>query len=394
MNLQLALIVLGALVLTLVIVLSYARGRFSPRRIATEWMNRLPSVDALIDRLGSVLHLRQFDRAGQREPSLVPSDNFELGKEPVGGGGGPLAQEETRAGQNVEPGIPRDIAGLTPEDGIGSGPLRIDYWARLPGQDPVSRDAVLSFYREHEFRLDHPRAVHGRSHPGNVWLDLELAGSDELFTDLVVSLQLADHRGPVDEAELTRFNTLVYGLAEGLNRRCQLEESLEDSLPQAQRLDRFCRAYDMLAILNIEPLGDSSFAGRELERVMQRSGMRLGDRSIFHFYDPRTGASQFSLANRHQPGQFDYPDLEGGAFRGLTMFMSIPRAANPSGTFSKMVSVAEYVSAELNGSVTDPDGSRLSPAHLSLIQRQVNGVGEAMRRLGIVPGSEEALRLF
>ena len=393
MNLQLALIILGALALTFVVVLSYARGRFSLRRIATEWMNGFPSVEVLIDKLGSVLHLRQFDPAGQREPSLVPSDDFELGKEP-GRTGSPPAQEDARAGQDAGPGIPRDIAGLAPQDGIGSGPLRIDYWARLPGQDPVSRDVVLVLYREHEIRLEHPRAVHGRSHPGNVWLDLEQAGSDELFTDLVVSLQLADHRGPVDEAELTRFNTLVYGLAEGLNRRCQLEESVEDSLPQAQRLDRFCRAYDMLAILNIEPLGDSSFAGRELERVMQRSSMRLGDRNIFHFYDPRTGASQFSLANRHQPGQFDYPDLEGGAFRGLTMFMSIPRAANPSGTFGKMISVAEYISAELNGSVTDPDGSRLSPAHLSLIQRQVNGVGEAMRRLGIVPGSEEALRLF
>ena len=76
------------------------------------------------------------------------------------------------------------------------------------------------------------------------------------------------------------------------------------------------------------------------------------------------------------------------------MFMSIPRAVNPSATFAKMISVAEYVSSELNGSVTDPDGSRLSTAHLSLIQRQVNGIGEAMRRLGIVPGSEEALRLF
>ena len=65
MNLQLALIILGALALTLVVVLSYARGRFSLRRIATEWMNGLPSVDALIDRLGSVLHLRQFDRTRQ-----------------------------------------------------------------------------------------------------------------------------------------------------------------------------------------------------------------------------------------------------------------------------------------------------------------------------------------
>ena len=393
MTLQLALIVLGAVVRTLVAVLSYAGGRFSLKKSTSKLLGRLPSVDILMEKVASALRLRKFDQSRQREPSLVPADNFELGKEPATTSH-PLSREKAGGDPPAGSDVPRDIAGLAPQDGIGSGPLRIDYWARLTGEGSVSRDAVLGLFREYEIRLDHPRAVHGRTHPGNVWQDLEQAGSDELFTDLVVSLQLADHRGPVDEAELTCFNTLVYGLAEGLDRRCHLEESLEDSLPQAQRLDRFCRAYDMLAILNIEPLGDSSFGGQELERVMQRSGMRLGARSIFHFYDPRTGASLFSLANRHQPGQFDYPDLVEGAFKGLTMFMSIPRAVNPSATFAKMISVAEYVSSELNGSVTDPDGSRLSAAHLSLIQRQVNGIGEAMRRLGIVPGSEEALRLF
>ncbi|GIT49238.1 MAG: hypothetical protein Ct9H300mP14_11660 [Gammaproteobacteria bacterium] len=106
----------------------------------------------------------------------------------------------------------RDIAGLLPEDGVSSGPLRIDYWARLSGDELVDGDSVLSLYREYEINLKHPRAVHGRSHPGRVWLDLEQAGSDELFADLVVSLQLADHSGPVEKTELTRFNSLYLHL--------------------------------------------------------------------------------------------------------------------------------------------------------------------------------------
>jgi hypothetical protein len=59
-----------------------------------------------------------------------------------------------------------------------------------------------------------------------------------------------------------------------------------------------------------------------------------------------------------------------------------------------MLSVAEYLASELNGSLADPDSGRLSPAHLALIQRQVTGVGESMKRLGVTPGGEEALRLF
>jgi FtsZ-interacting cell division protein ZipA len=78
----------------------------------------------------------------------------------------------------------------------------------------------------------------------------------------------------------------------------------------------------------------------------------------------------------------------------MTMFMSIPRCTEPSRSFGEMVSVAEYLASELNGSLADPDSGRLSPAHLALIQRQVNGVGESMKRLGVTPGGEEALRLF
>ena len=246
----------------------------------------------------------------------------------------------------------------------------------------------------YEINLEHPRAVHGRSHPGRVWLDLEQAGSDELFEDLVVSLQLADHSGPVEETELTRFNSLIFALAEGLHRRCQLDSSIEEALPHARRLDRFCKAYDMLAILNIEPIGETSFSGKDVERVTQRSGMRLGDQNIFHYYDPRNGSSQFSLANQYQPGYFSHTDMIDGSFRGMTMFMSIPRCTEPSRSFGEMLSVAEYLASELNGSLADPDSGRLSPAHLALIQRQVNGVGESMKRLGVTPGGEEALRLF
>ena len=150
----------------------------------------------------------------------------------------------------------------------------------------------------------------------------------------------------------------------------------------------------MLAIVNIEPIGDTSFSGKDIERVMHRSGMRLGHQNIFHYYDPKNGSSQFSLANRYQPGYFSHTDLIDGSFRGMTMFMSIPRCTEPSRSFGEMLSVAEYLASELNGSLADPDSGRLSPAHLALIQRQVNGVGESMKRLGVTPGGEEALRLF
>jgi len=400
MTLRLALLTLGVVVLILILGLSYLRWRpnLSRLKVPVRVFGRMfVSPMANIFQLLRVrFPIRRNSKSGQREPSLVSAADFELGEQPVSGSdmspeSGQQALDRKRGADYHRT---RDIAGLLPEDGVGSGPLRIDYWARLSGDELVDRDSVLSLYREYEINLEHPRAVHGRSHPGRVWLDLEQAGSDELFEDLVVSLQLADHSGPVEETELTRFNSLIFALAEGLHRRCQLDSSIEEALPHARRLDRFCKAYDMLAIVNIEPIGETSFSGKDVERVTQRSGMRLGDQNIFHYYDPRNGSSQFSLANQYQPGYFSHTDMIDGSFRGMTMFMSIPRCTEPSSSFREMLSVAEYLASELNGSLADPDSGRLSPAHLALIQRQVNGVGESMKRLGVTPGGEEALRLF
>jgi len=400
MTLRLALLTLGVVALILILGLSYLRRRpdVSSLKIPIRTFGRtlVLLMENIFQLLRARFYLGRNTKIGQREPSLVAAADFELGEQPVAGHdtspvSGQQASDRKRAAEYHKT---RDIAGLPPEDGVGSGPLRIDYWARLSGDELVDRDSVLSLFREYEINLEHPRAVHGRSHPGRIWLDLEQAGSDELFTDLVVSLQLADHSGPVEETELTRFNSLIVALAEGLYRRCQLDSSIEDALPQARRLDRFCKAYDMLAILNIKPIGETSFSGKDTERVMQRSGMRLGDQNIFHYYDPRNGRSQFSLANRYQPGYFSHTDLIAGSFWGLTMFMSIPRCTEPSKSFGEMLSVAEYLASELNGSLADPDSGQLSPAHLALIQRQVHGVGESMKRLGVTPGGEEALRLF
>ena len=400
MTLRLALLTLGVVVLILILGLSYLRWRpnLSRLKVPVRVFGRMfvSPMANIFQLLRARFAIRRNSKSGQREPSLVSAADFELGEQPVSG-----SDESPEPGQQAldrkrgaDYHRTRDIAGLLPEDGVGSGPLRIDYWARLSGDELVDRDSVLSLYREYEINLEHPRAVHGRSHPGRVWLDLEQAGSDELFEDLVVSLQLAVLSGPVEVSELSRFICLFFAVAVGLLRRCQLDSSIEEALPHARRLDRFCKAYDMLAIVNIEPIGETSFSGKDVERVTQRSGMRLGDQNIFHYYDPRNGSSQFSLANQYQPGYFSHTDMIDGSFRGMTMFMSIPRCTEPSRSFGEMLSVAEYLASELNGSLADPDSGRLSPAHLALIQRQVNGVGESMKRLGVTPGGEEALRLF
>jgi hypothetical protein len=280
------------------------------------------------------------------------------------------------------------------ESEIGSAPIKIDYWVRLPGQTPVTRDLALSVFREHEINLSQPRAIHGRTEPGNAWLDLRDAPAGEIFTDLIISVQMADPDRSIDESELTRFNNLAYVLAETLDRPLQFESSIEEALPEAARLERFCHEFDLLAVVNIEPELGTGFSGPDVARVAERAGMRLGEQDIFHFFDSRTGVSRFGLANRCEPGSFSYADLESGMFRGLALFMNIPRVEHPTRTFTELRSVAQYVSTELNGSLVDPDGAILSSAQFDSIRRQIQSIERSMKKYGVEPGSDEARRLF
>jgi FtsZ-interacting cell division protein ZipA len=81
-------------------------------------------------------------------------------------------------------------------------------------------------------------------------------------------------------------------------------------------------------------------------------------------------------------------------FRGLALFMNIPRVEHPARTFTELRSVAQYVSTELNGSLVDPDGVILSAAQFDSIRRQIQSIEWSMKKYGVEPGSDEARRLF
>ena len=216
----------------------------------------------------------------------------------------------------------------------------------------------------------------------------------QVFSDLIVSLQMADRDGAVTESELTRFNNLTYYMSETLNRSLQFDMTIEEALPEAERLSRFCQEFDLLAVVHVEPPPGKGFSGPEVARALDRAGMRLGKDDMFHLYDPRTGESRFSLANRSEAGTFSYDELESGMLRGLVLFLNVPTVPRPSQTFSDLISVANYVSTELGGVLVDPDKGKLAEAQFDSISKQIRSLESSMKRYGIDPGSEEANRLF
>ena len=223
MNLQLALILLGVLTFAGIVFFSLWQSRYEGRPLLERSLGWLQVVleRAPVEQLVSRLRPRNIARrVRQKEPSLVASAQFDLS------GDAQRDQAPTASAGTSDPGasgIERGASAQSLQSEIGGQPLRIDYWARLPGTSLVSRDTALAVFREHEIDLQRPRTIHGRTEPGNVWLDLATASADEVFLDLIVSLQMADRDGSVTESELTRFNNLAYYMSESLNRHVKLQ---------------------------------------------------------------------------------------------------------------------------------------------------------------------------
>jgi hypothetical protein len=385
MSLQWALMLLGLVALGMVVLFSYTRGRIK----VFDRLSQVPGIIELFNRLAPWGRNEARVRTVQREPSLVSASEFHL--EPVLEAGGENSTETENhrfvEGNRVVPMIEES------DNKLGS-PLKIDYWARVPGPEPVTCHDVLSVYRRHELDLEYPHLIHGRGYPSNVWADLEEASSVDQFSDLVISVQMVDRRGPITESELTRTNSLVYELAEELNRKFQFDMTVEEAIDQALRLDHFCQRYDVLVIVNIAAQEGSKFAGDDIKRIAKRSHMQIGEMGMFHFLDSRTGYSHFTMANRFEPGSFDPTSLETFSTRGLTLFMSIPRVSDPIAVFDEMIAVAQYSASELAGELRDPDGGSIAESGVAKIRQQVTDICDLFDRVGIVPGSDEALRLF
>jgi cell division protein ZipA len=150
----------------------------------------------------------------------------------------------------------------------------------------------------------------------------------------------------------------------------------------------------VLVIVNIAAQEGSEFAGNDIQRISERSRMQIGEMGMFHFLDSRTGHNRFTLANRFEPGSFDPAALKTFSTRGLTLFMSIPRVPDPLAVFDEMIAVAQYAASELSGQLRDPDGGEIGESGVEKIRQQITDIEELFHRVGIVPGSEEALRLF
>jgi hypothetical protein len=272
----------------------------------------------------------------------------------------------------------------------------VDFVLNLPGEGPVSRDEALGIYKQHEYELEKPRKLYGKNLDAGYWTELDRDPPLSRYGDLALAIQLVDARGPLGESELNTFAQVGLKLADAFHRPTRFAAGFEAALERAQTLNRFCEAFDVIAAIHVAAPEHGAFHGRDIRDNAQRLGLHFGAMNIFHCQETTaTGRHHlFSMASMMKPGEFDARDWEHFMTPGVTLFMSVPCVAHPADVFERMADAARNLATALGGRLLDQDHHPLTGEGLAIIHGQIGEIEQKMRQFGIAPGSPAALRLF
>ncbi len=214
---------------------------------------------------------------------------------------------------------------------------------------------------------------------------------DVHYQQVVVTLQLADRNGAVQEEQLTALCGLLETTAQahGLRIAC---DDVVDALERAQAIDRFCVDVDVLIGLNVVARGDGAVNLARIVHEAESSGMVLGSDGVFQLLDSR-GEPLYALTN-HDAEPFSAEVLEGQTSQGVTLQFDVPRVPDGLKVFDGMVAFGRKLANEVGGILVDDNLRPLTDAGIDKIRNQLGHIYERMEARGVPSGSRRALRLF
>jgi cell division protein ZipA len=404
MELQLALLLIGCIIIGVVALTTFERVRFSRRRLTAD--SAVVETPAVITRARQAPTIAGLD--------INPGPPHELNSRFLKSHGAVAPAEEKTADAVLYEQLndyeqtalmPLDLSlGLQdPEVLVAQGGNRqnmpddkVDYVVTLPGKGPVTRDTALGIYKQNEYLLEKPRHLYGLGYKTGLWSNLETDPENAQYRSIALSVQMVDSQGPIGESELNTFNQLVLKLADALQRPTKFSISFEQALDSARELDEFCETNDVLASIDILSNGPTGFSGRAIDQAARQFGLQFGLMNIYHKKnDQALGCRHlFSLANLYQPGEFDPAKVDRFRTQGLTLFMNVPCAYQPVRVFEQMVLVAKGLCEKLDGRLEDHEHHPLTDQGLMVIRTQIERLTAEMTNRGIIPGSATAMRLF
>lgn len=231
----------------------------------------------------------------------------------------------------------------------------------------------------------------------NAWLTLTAtealsSGLSTPVSRICCSMQLADRAGAVSSGTLQTFQANVDGLGLALNAQLVWQNAL-DALSTANTLDAFCAEVDQTVRFHLKHGENGAFTGTKLKGLAEAQGFVVAENGAFKFFDTTSNRLLFSMVNLDNH-PFNLDMLRSSVVKGVTFELDIPHVKNCTEVFSQMVQVARQMEVGLNAVLVDDNKKILGEVQVEKIRQQLKVIHAKMLVKGIVPGSDEASRLF
>ena len=209
------------------------------------------------------------------------------------------------------------------------------------------------------------------------------------YQGFVVGLQAVSRNGLATQEELQQFNQQVDTFAQLMGGKV-LHTDLAAFTEVAQALDTFCARVDQTIAIHL--VSHSNISGVELRASVENLGFVLGEDGAFH-YTGQTGSPMFAIHSLTGDA-FTNALLDNQSYKGFSMLLDIPHAPAGEKIVGLFMDLAVRLSCQLGLDLFNDKMEEVSTQWLKDIRNYVLARQEEMVKVGIKPGSKQALRLF
>lgn len=416
-DLQLALVILGLLIIAGVVAYNWMQERKLRKEVSSDFI--VPQKDVLAEdfdmNADAYVVDKELAEVRDKAKRYLDSSSAEAFKDTISlENSSPGSIPEPKSAPKIEPTIEIPQAQLDKTEALKSEPVKTpeiikaslheklqDLQVNLPDvtHPQIDLTAILFATKNiahteletlvatfKEFTL--PVMLHGLT-SDDKWFQIANSPSTSTYKQIACSLQLADRGGPVAKSLLNKFQFAVEETGLSLNTHVEWQGN-GDPMQRAIELDQFCIEVDQMVNVHVAG-GETPIHGTKFKGLAEASGMLLKDDGKFHYYANEIPLYAVIDTNNIP---FTSDSLRSNVLKSITFQLEIPKVGNCEQVFNQMILNAQKIASSLSGNLVDDNQKPLGDLQIEKIRQQLRVIHATMVARGVMPGSPSSMRLF